>query len=764
MRRLTSLLAATCLIASVGCEEQKKEGEATKAAETPAEKPADPAAEPAEPAAEDPAEDPAAGQPAESAEVVKDIGVEPGGFEYDEKDGAEAIVSAVTGKVELRKVGTEAWEEAKAETELHPGDQIRTGDNATATLALADETSVEVAEESAIAIGSREATQDPASSAAVLYGVARFSVAERAEGEGPFIVYTQSGVVQTKGTVYTVGSVASGTTRVGVEEGSVDVSGSAALDAPVAVEGGSAVEIAPEGEAGAVQPMGTDDWGTWRDEMEAKVKAEEAAKFHADRAEKLEAELQTAYAELEVQTKAAADAEARAQEAEAAKDTKAYEAAAPEIGGAVDASFAASMRLQYLTNAMLAHAYIADSLYVRHPSVVPILAKRRARLAASILWHKKYHWVSYEYMRPLRPYWYRHHPRGRLHARHVRYVVPAFYAGVNLRYRPIEVRTRVRFPVFRVVEVRPRARVRKTVWVEGPRRGWYDATVRTRVRPAKARARWYVKPKAPKARLVVGTRPSGEIKAVFRTAPPRRRDRAVVRFGGGMRGGAEVRRRGASARVRGGVKVDAPDVRGKVGVGVRAGADEARGAAGGVGGRVRAGVDVGGGAGVDVKGGAGGRVRAGVDDTGADPGGRIPGRGKAGAGGAAGGAGVAVGEPNPADPNKGKGAGGAKKAEREAKQAERDAKKAEREAKKAAGGAGAGGAGAGGAGADAKAERDAKKAEREAKKAERDAKKAERDAKKAERDAKKGAGGGAGGAGPKKDRKKKEGEAPAPAP
>ena len=688
MRRMTSLLAATCLLSwGLGCEEGKKEEKAATPAAAPTDKPAEgdkpaEAEKPAEgeAAADAPAEDPSAGQPAEVAEEVKDIGVEPGAFEYedDEKEG-EAAISAATGTVEIRRVGTEEWTAGKQDDALHPGDQVRTSDDSTATVTLADETTIEVAEESAIAVGSREATEDPASTAAVLYGVSRFSVAPRAEGEGPFLVYAVNGVVAAKGTVYTVGTAASGTTRVGVEEGQVDVSGGGKLDAPVAVDAGKAVTIEPEGDPGAVEPAGTVDWGTWRDEVEARVKAEDAAKFHADRAEKLEVELKQAYADLEAQTKAAQDAEAKAAAAEQAQDQKAYTASAPEIGASVDASYALSNRLQYLTYAMLADAYIADSLYARHPTVVKLLDPRMRRIRAAMLWNKKYHYVAYAYLRPMRPWYYVHTPNGRLRAKFVAYAIPPWYARVNLVYRPIDWRGRIRTPVFRLPVWKVRRGFKKAIWVEGPRVGWY-ATVRPRVRPARARVAWYVRPKAPKARIMVGVRAAAPVKAVFKVRPPRKRVDAVVRFGGRTRVGG---RGGARAGVRVKAGMDTPDV--KVGGRVRAGVDgavkaggaaveaggaavEAGGAAvkagGKLGGRVKAGVDVGG-ARVDVKAGVGGRVKAGTPV-----------------------------ESNPGGGPDRAGKGADAKADREAKKAEREAKKAEREAKKAekaAGGAAAGG-------------------------------------------------------------------------
>jgi ferric-dicitrate binding protein FerR (iron transport regulator) len=695
MRRLTSFLAASCLVWGIGCEEGKKEGETGKEA-TPAAAPADKPAEgdkPAE-AAADSADDPAAGQPAEVAAEVKDIGVEPGAFQYDKDEGGEAVLSAASGTVEVRRVGTETWEPGKADDELHPGDQVRAAEGASATVTLADETAIELAEESAVAVGSREATEDPSSTAAVLYGVARFTVAPRAEGEGPFLVYAVNGVIAAKGTVYSVGTAASGETRVGVEEGAVEVSGGAKLDAPVAVDAGKAVVIAPEGQPGAIEATGTVDFGTWRDEVEARVKAEEAAKFHADRAAKLEVELKQAYADLEAQSKAAEEAEARAKAAEEAQDAKQYEAAAPEIGASVDASFALSNRLQYLTYAMLADAYIADSLYVRHPTVVKVIDPVRPRLATAILWHKKYHFVTYAYLRPMRPWYYVHTPVGRARARFVAYTIPPWYARVNLRYQPIEWRARVRTPVFRLPVWKVKRGVRKTIFVEAPRVGWY-AGVRARVRPARARVAWYVKPKAPKARIVIGMRPAVQVKTVFKVRPPRPRAEAVVRFGGrmrvGARGGARVGG-GAAAGVKVKAAVDTPDVdvggrvkagvvvggKVKAGVGgaavevrdraggaVKAGAGAVKASAGAVEagvGKVKAGAAVGGG--VDVKAGVGGRVKAGGGGGAGIAGGAGIGV-KAGAGGR-----VKAGTPVEKNPGGGKGDGKDKKKKKKGKAGE----------------------------------------------------------------------------------------------
>ncbi len=597
MRRSAALLAAACLLAEVGCgKEEEKKDEAKGVAGEPAAK-----------AAGDAAKDDAPAQPAASGDAVdpeslaEKIGVEPGPIAYDKDEGAAAVVASAKGVVEVRRVGNETWEETKAEAQLHAGDQIRAADGGQVNVTLVNETAIEVAEQSAIAIGSRDATADPASSAAVLYGVARFSVADRAPGEGPFLVFTPGGVVATKGTVYTVGVAASGITRVGVEDGEVEVAGSAKLDAPVALTSGKVILVEADGDLGAPAPAGDVNWGAWRDDAEAKLEVKAAADYHAKRAAALEVELAAAYAELETQTAAAAEAEADIEAAEQADSTEAYEAAAPEMGGAVDASFALSLRLQYLSNAMLGHAYVADALYIRHPEAVAVIDPVRPRLAGAVLWNKKYHAVADLHVQPLRAYYYLHHPVGRAHAQLVAYPIPPFYARVKLGYEPPRISSRVKVHVYRPPIVHPSVRVRRTVFWRAPRIGWY-AGVKARVRPAPARVHWYVRPRAPRARMVFGARPSASVrvKTVFRAAPPR--PRAVVRFGVGasvrdhrsrvevrdhrrdvnMRGRGAVRGE-AGVRIKAGVRAPAVEVRdhrssvrGAAGVRVKAGGREVR--------------------------------------------------------------------------------------------------------------------------------------------------------------------------------------------
>jgi hypothetical protein len=189
--------------------------------------------------------------PAAGASTSASAGVQAGGIQHEAKEGAAGLVTSASGTVEVRRVGETQFAAAKKDTKLYPGDVVRTSEGSTATITLADESVIEVSEVSTIAIASRTGTADPASAAAVLGGVARFTVSKRAPAEGPFRVYASSGVILTRGTTYGVGVAASGEARVGVESGQVDVIGLAELAAkPINVQQTQHVVIAADGKVG----------------------------------------------------------------------------------------------------------------------------------------------------------------------------------------------------------------------------------------------------------------------------------------------------------------------------------------------------------------------------------------------------------------------------------------------------------------------------------------------------------------------------------
>ena len=119
--------------------------------------------------------------------MIAKVGVEPGPVQHTE--GATAVLADREGTVELRRLGEEGFVAIDESEPLYQGDQLRAGDGARATVLFPDESTVELAEGSTLAIGSRVATADPASSAAVLEGVARFSVSPN-DGPSPLPMST----------------------------------------------------------------------------------------------------------------------------------------------------------------------------------------------------------------------------------------------------------------------------------------------------------------------------------------------------------------------------------------------------------------------------------------------------------------------------------------------------------------------------------------------------------------------------------------------
>ncbi|MDY0000541.1 MAG: FecR family protein, partial [Polyangia bacterium] len=173
------------------------------------------------PVAERPAEDP----PRADAPAAED------------KDAvAEGVLTEVKGTVEVRRAGKEDFEAIAKDAQVFAKDSIRVGKDGEATLALWDNSSVELPAETAITVNTSENIKEPAPSIAVMAGAARFDVNPRTEGQGPVSIYTPSAVVNVQGTTLAVGVGLSGAARVAVEAGKVDL-------VPVAKADGAAVEV-----------------------------------------------------------------------------------------------------------------------------------------------------------------------------------------------------------------------------------------------------------------------------------------------------------------------------------------------------------------------------------------------------------------------------------------------------------------------------------------------------------------------------------------
>lgn len=451
-------------------------------------------------------------------------GVEAGGIERDKDEGGQAVVTAVTGTVEVRRVGELEYAAVKANTELYTGDVVRTGDGASANITLADETVVEVAEVSSFTVGSRDGTADPASSAAVLGGVARFSVSARAPGEGVFRVHTPSGIVITKGTVYAIGVAVTGEARVGVESGAVDVVGLADVAAaPVAVEAGAMATVDAAGTVAAPAAWTADDWGAWRAESEAKADASAVLTAHATAMAELEAQLATAYAELDAQAAEVASFEASAATAAEANATADYETASATGAAQIEASFQLAAHIEALTWAHAARAALATEVYVRNPDTLTAQWEVVApRVDAAVLWPKRFEVTAAAVLTPMRGQYYIHHPRGRAHAALVGVAVPAFYAQAKVPDPdPVAVRAELKSKVW-VAPVPSVKAQGRAVWMTAPPPGW-RAKVKVKPAPVRARVGWYVRPPDAKATVLVGMPVKGKLESKVKVMPPQSR-------------------------------------------------------------------------------------------------------------------------------------------------------------------------------------------------------------------------------------------------
>lgn len=562
--RPARFLAGACAVAIGlgGC------GQSTETSE-PATAP-EPAPEETTPEVAAPAFDPAA--------LAAAVGVSPGGWEYPDDLGAAAVVTAHEGTLEVRRVGLETFAAATGDpVALHAGDQLRTGEKSTATLMLADQSVVDVAEDTAIAIGDRDAAADPGASVAVLYGIARFQVSPRGAGEAPFMVFSPSAVATATGTVYTVAVTADGNSRVGVDEGTVEVAGTAKLDAPVAVEKGHATTVDATGNVAAATELAADaNWAQWRYETEAKLDAKAAAEANAHALAELRPTVIAAYGELDALAAQSHQVTVEAEAQAKAKDKKAYAQSEPARAATLEATFLASLRLEQLTYAMLGHAYITGQLHLRHPDeLAEVYAHHEADLHAAILLHKKYHAVVHAHLLPLRVAFYAHHPVGRVHAEAVGYKVPKFFAKVKIKAVPAAaVKGHLHMAVYMPPKVKKPAK--KSVTLAPPKAHWY-AGIKGKVKIKARPATWYVRPPKVNASAVLGTAIKGSVKTVFAVPDPAPLAKAKVAIAihGDLSGHA-----GAAHEMHGEVNDHAAhgmavsqEAKGKVGAGIHAGVD-----------------------------------------------------------------------------------------------------------------------------------------------------------------------------------------------
>jgi len=449
--------------------------------------------------------------PIETQALIAQVGIEPGAVIRPE--GPAAVIAASVGTIEVRRLGEESFAAIRNGV-LYPGDQVRVGDDSRATLLFVDQSTVEVAEVSTLVIGSRTATADPASSAALLHGVARFTATPRSAGEGPFVVFTPAGVVATKGTVFAVGVAASGAARVGVESGAVSVAGSAALDAPVDLDASSALELAAAGRVGAKSAFPSDDWGAWRDRAEAKLDVAATAALHTSAMTELGAELEKSYGALATLGAQVAEFEAQAALAADNEDSVSYQASLPAGEAAIEAAFLSGLRLEWLTHAYAAHAAIVSELYMRHPETV-VWANVSPRVDAAVLWPKRFDATAALFFEPLRLQYYVHHVRGRMQAPFVGVAIPEFFAKITPPAPAAQLK--LGFKLFVPPVLTPKANDH-AVWIAAPTAGWH-AQAKAHAAAPRGQVAFWIKPPKLRADATLGAAVKAKAPTRFELRP-----------------------------------------------------------------------------------------------------------------------------------------------------------------------------------------------------------------------------------------------------
>jgi hypothetical protein len=438
MRAFAIGCAAVLLLTStVGCKKK------------PAEKKADPAGEMAsgdmKPAGDvKPGERPVA-QPEKQpvAEVEPKLPVD--------KDAVpEGVLSGVKGAVEVRRSGTSEFKAAADDTKVFAKDSVRVGKDGEATLALWDNSSVELTPESAITLNTSAAIKNPSPSVTVMAGAARFDVNKRTEGQGVFSIYTPSAAVAVQGTVLAVGVGLLGNARVAVEEGNVAVTAVAKVDAkPVMLPAGRVV-IVPMGKVTAApsaysaEKAGWDEW--LESEGQAAVKkAAEIAKLHSGAVDQLNTDADTLESAEDKESLASEALEKQVTAAATANKPAEYKKLQPRLAVHLNTQAAVRNQLRFTNGRRYAHAYLLGLLAGRIEGGV---YKTKAEVRAAVL--KDYQrvstrrakWRLRRYKRRIRQRkrvrrhrraYYLHSAEGRILAPKLKVEVPKFYAKVRLR-------------------------------------------------------------------------------------------------------------------------------------------------------------------------------------------------------------------------------------------------------------------------------------------------------------------------------------------
>ena len=427
MLRKTAILISSLMI--LGCGGKKKD-------EAPA-----PTPKPAEMTEVAMAETPKVDPP-----KVEEPKVEEPKIAEEDKLPVEAVAAEVAGTVEVKKAGSDAFVALVANAELAVGDHLRvSGENGMLKMRMWDDSMVSLGTgaEAVINPGADVANSSP--SITLLTGTSNLMVEPRAKDQSVFLVYTPAAIFSVLGTEFDVGIADSGTVKLGVGEGLVQVvsqEGANLLDVPQ----GKAVVITLEGTTSkAAAPVAYDaekeDWAVW---YEAENKAAAARVDFLTKA--TTTRLEEMRKQMEALDKSIAEMEARsaelikkAEEASAKNDVKVYETESAPLVEVLEDNTVANQQNQRLVALMTANAYLLHRLQAMIAAGVikPTAEQQKVIVEANAnveAWLPDYEENNVDRLRrrhkrdrAWRETYLRHSPRGREFAIEAKIEMPEFY-------------------------------------------------------------------------------------------------------------------------------------------------------------------------------------------------------------------------------------------------------------------------------------------------------------------------------------------------
>ncbi|MBN2723885.1 MAG: FecR domain-containing protein [Deltaproteobacteria bacterium] len=486
----------------------------------------------------------------------------------------EATIFEMEGTVEVKKANTEVFGPATKDLALNVGDHVRlTGENTIAKLRLWDESTVVLGTGSEVVINPGADLADGSPSITVLSGTTSLAIEPRSEDQSVFRVYTPSAILSVLGTEFDVGIADTGSVKVGVEEGLVEVADQEGVK-KVEVPKGKQVEVALDGKATAVAAYNpeTEDWSKWYESKtkEAEQKIDALAKTTSDKLEAMKKQMAQLEEGIKKLDSKANEMDTKVNAAVTKNDVATYNKETKPYQDVLEEKQVTTYEEQRLTAMMAANVYLLRRLQAMVKAGIIKPSEARVKLMqASVAPVTK--WIDDDYQakrynRLLRRHrlnqrwktrYYRHHPRGRKYVKTHRVAVPAFYKKLpTVKYvRPKRFKPKYVTGIRYTPNHRYRGKARPKRVSPKHSRNWYrNKTVKVDPRKAKKydRIRKRMKRRAPRRVVIIPDRPRRM-----------RHNRGHVKVGPN---GAKVHVPGARIKVGpNGAKVRVPGARIKVG-------------------------------------------------------------------------------------------------------------------------------------------------------------------------------------------------------